>query len=59
VLDYCGRLPHRQCVLHWHGNAINEIGGFQMYPPTSMDYDFWLRIGIAHPIVLMPEVMIF
>jgi hypothetical protein len=24
-----------------------------------MDYDFWLRIGLAHPIVLVPEVMAF
>jgi len=40
-------------------HAIDEIGGFQTYLPTCMDYDFWLRIGMAHPIVLVPEVMAF
>ena len=39
--------------------AIDAIGGFQTYLPTCMDYDFWLRIGMAHPIVLVPEVMAF
>ncbi len=39
--------------------AIDEIDGFQAYLPTCMDYDFWLRIGMAHPIVLVPEVMSF
>lgn len=38
---------------------IDAIGGFQTYLPTCMDYDFWLRIGIAHPIILVPEVMAF
>jgi glycosyltransferase involved in cell wall biosynthesis len=40
-------------------HAIDAIGGFQTYLPTCMDYDFWLRIGMAHPIVLVPEVMSF
>jgi len=40
-------------------HAIDEVGGFQTYLPTCMDYDFWLRIGLAHPIVLVPEVMAF
>lgn len=40
-------------------HAIDEVGGFQTYLPTCMDYDFWLRIGMAHPIVLVPEVMAF
>jgi glycosyltransferase involved in cell wall biosynthesis len=39
--------------------AIDAVGGFQTYLPTCMDYDFWLRIGLAHPIVLVPEVMAF
>jgi len=39
--------------------AIDEIGGFQTYLPTCMDYDFWLRIGMAYPIILVPEVMSF
>jgi glycosyltransferase involved in cell wall biosynthesis len=39
--------------------AIDETGGYQTYLPTCMDYDFWLRIGMAHPIVLVPEVMSF
>ena len=40
-------------------HAVDEIGGFQTYLPTCMDYDFWLRIGLAKPIVLVPEVMAF
>lgn len=40
-------------------HAIDGVGGFQTYLPTCMDYDFWLRIGMAHPVVLVPEVMAF
>lgn len=40
-------------------HVIDEVGGFQTYLPTCMDYDFWLRIGMAHPVVLVPEVMAF
>lgn len=39
--------------------AVDEIGGFQTYLPTCMDYDFWLRIGMRHQIVRVPEVMAF
>jgi glycosyltransferase involved in cell wall biosynthesis len=39
--------------------AIDKAGGFQTYLPTCMDYDLWLRIGLAHPIVMVPEVMAF
>jgi glycosyltransferase involved in cell wall biosynthesis len=39
--------------------AVDEAGGFQTYLPTCMDYDFWLRIGLSRPIVLVPEVMAF
>lgn len=39
--------------------VIDELGGFQTYLPTCMDYDFWLRIGMANPIVLVPEVLAF
>jgi glycosyltransferase involved in cell wall biosynthesis len=39
--------------------AVDEAGGFQTYLPTCMDYDFWLRIGLSSPIVLVPEVMAF
>lgn len=39
--------------------AIDEVGCFQTYLPTCMDYDLWLRIGLAHQIVLVPEVMAF
>ena len=39
--------------------AVDEAGGFQTYLPTCMDYDLWLRVGITHPIVLVPEVMAF
>lgn len=40
-------------------HAVDVIGGFQTYLPTCMDYDFWLRIGMSHPIILVPEVMAF
>lgn len=40
-------------------HAIDEAGGFQTHLPTCMDYDFWLRIGMAHQIVQVPEVMAF
>jgi len=39
--------------------AVEEAGGFQTYLPTCMDYDFWLRIGLSRPVVLVPEVMAF
>ena len=39
--------------------VVDEAGGFQTYLPTVMDYDFWLRIGMAHKIVLVPEVLAF
>ncbi len=39
--------------------AVDEAGSFQTYLPTCMDYDFWLRIGVDKPIVLVPEVMAF
>lgn len=39
--------------------AVTAVSGFQTYLPTCMDYDFWLRIGMASPIVLVPEVMAF
>lgn len=40
-------------------SAIEEAGGFQTWLPTCMDYDFWLRIGMTHPIIRVPEVMAF
>ena len=40
-------------------HAIDAVGGFQTYLPTCMDYDLWLRIGMAHSTVLVPEVMAF
>jgi glycosyltransferase involved in cell wall biosynthesis len=40
-------------------NVVDEIGGFQTYLPTCMDYDFWLRIAMGHSIVRVPEVMAF
>lgn len=39
--------------------AVDEVGGFGTYLRTCMDYDFWLRIGLAHPIVRVPDVMAF
>jgi glycosyltransferase involved in cell wall biosynthesis len=40
-------------------NAIDEVGGFHVDPPTCMDYDLWLRIAVARPIRLVPEVLAF
>ncbi|MBW8371823.1 MAG: glycosyltransferase [Thiobacillus sp.] len=39
--------------------VVTTIGGFDTHWPSCMDYDLWLRIGVAHPIVLVPEVMAF
>lgn len=38
---------------------IHEAGGFHLDPPTCMDYDLWLRIAVARPIILVPEVLAF
>ena len=34
-------------------------GGFDEQWPTCMDFDLWLRIGLAGPIVLVPERLAF
>ncbi len=39
--------------------VIEAAGGFGTWLPTCMDYDLWLRIGLAHPIVRVPEVLAF
>ncbi len=39
--------------------VIDEVGGFDLTLPTCMDYDLWLRIGVARPIRLVPEVLAF
>lgn len=39
--------------------VFNEVGGFDLDLRTCMDYDLWLRIGVARPIKLVPEVMAF
>ena len=49
--------PIHAALVHRH--VIDALGGFQTYLPTCMDYDFWLRIGMAHSIILVPEVMAF
>lgn len=38
---------------------LDEVGGFHLDPPTCMDYDLWLRIAVARPVVRVPEVMAF
>lgn len=39
--------------------VVTTIGGFDTHWPSCMDYDLWLRIAVANPIVLVPEVMAF
>lgn len=38
---------------------LRAAGGFDTHWRTCMDYDLWLRIGVANRIVLVPEVMAF
>ena len=39
--------------------VIDEVGGFDLDLGTCMDYDLWLRIAVAKPIVRVPEVLAF
>ncbi len=39
--------------------VVAAIGGFDTHWPSCMDYDLWLRIAVANPIVLVPQVMAF
>lgn len=39
--------------------VLNQVGGFDLELSTCMDYDLWLRIAVARPIILVPEVMAF
>lgn len=39
--------------------VLRKVGGFDTHWRTCMDYDLWLRIGVANRIVLVPEVMAF
>lgn len=39
--------------------ALRSVGGFDTQWSTCMDYDLWLRIGVANKIVRVPEVMAF
>ena len=38
---------------------ITAVGGFDTHWQSCMDYDLWLRIAVAKPIALVPEVMAF
>lgn len=40
-------------------SVLRGAGGFDTNWRTCMDYDLWLRIGVANRIVLVPEVMAF
>jgi len=40
-------------------SVIDDVGGFDLDLPTCMDYDLWLRIAVARPIRLVPEVLAF
>jgi glycosyltransferase involved in cell wall biosynthesis len=40
-------------------SVMQEAGGFDLDLPTCMDYDLWLRIGVARRIRLVPEVLAF
>jgi len=41
------------------GTALRTAGGFDTDWSSCMDYDLWLRIGVAGRIVLVPEAMAF
>lgn len=40
-------------------SVMQEVGLFDLDLPTCMDYDLWLRIGVARRIRLVPEVLAF
>ncbi|ALP54078.1 hypothetical protein Tel_13575 [Candidatus Tenderia electrophaga] len=40
-------------------DVMIEVGGFDLNWSTCMDYDLWLRIAVARPIVLVEEVLAF
>lgn len=40
-------------------SVIDEAGSFDTSFATCMDYDLWLRIGAARPIVRVPEVLAY
>jgi glycosyltransferase involved in cell wall biosynthesis len=40
-------------------SAIDLVGPFDESLPSCMDYDLWLRLGVARPIVRVPEVLAF
>jgi len=40
-------------------SIIEQVGGFDLHLATCMDYDLWLRIAVARPIRLVPEVLAF
>ena len=40
-------------------SVMDEVGGFDLDPPTCMDYDLWLRIAVSRPTVRVPEVLAF
>ena len=40
-------------------SVLDAAGGFDTNFTTCMDYDLWLRIGTAHAIVRVPEVLAF
>lgn len=39
--------------------VLDEVGGFDTHWKTCMDYDLWLRVAVARPIVRVPEVLAF
>ncbi|MDP2832083.1 MAG: glycosyltransferase [Pseudomonadota bacterium] len=39
--------------------VFGAVGGFDLQMQTCMDYDLWLRIGVARTIKRVPEVMAF
>lgn len=39
--------------------VFDRHGGFDLQWATCMDYDLWLRVGTAHPIVRVPEVLAY
>lgn len=40
-------------------NVLQHVKGFREYQQTVMDYDLWLRIGSAYPIIRVPKVLAY
>jgi glycosyltransferase involved in cell wall biosynthesis len=55
LLERCMVSPSAVMV---HRAVLAEVGGFDEGLPACEDYDLWLRIGVRHPIGLVPEALV-